>query len=106
MSKLLTTSFVVVALILGMGLGYMISPEYAKQTAMHKNNLGAADKSYDLRFIEIMVEHHESAIKMAEDAKKKSERKEIQDLADQIIEVQTSEIEMLKEWRSEWYDIK
>lgn len=96
----------IVTLILGLGIGYMITPEYAKQAAMHQYNLGSADDKYDLRFIDAMIEHHEGAIQMAEDAKMKSSREEIKNLADDIIEAQSSEIEMLKEWKEEWYSNK
>jgi len=106
MSKFLAISLFIVALILGLGIGYTISPEYAKQASMHKYNLGNADDNYDLRFINAMVEHHEGAIKMAEDAKEKSTKEEVLKLADEIIEAQTKEIEMMMEWKEEWYGIK
>jgi uncharacterized protein (DUF305 family) len=94
MNKYLATSLILVAIIIGMGIGYFISPMY--QSSMNMNEqLGQADDKYDLRFIDRMIEHHEGAIMMAEDAKEKSQRQEILDLA--------KEIEMLKSWRSEWY---
>jgi uncharacterized protein (DUF305 family) len=99
-------SFIVVALILGIGIGYLITPEYAKQSMLHSNNLGNANEKYDLRFIDAMIEHHEGAIKMAEDAKTKSNREEVLKLADEIIKAQTSEVNMMKEWKEKWYGIK
>ncbi len=106
MSKLLAISLAVIALMLGLGIGYMVSPEYAKQSMMHSNNLGNADDKYDLRFIDAMIEHHEGAIQMAEDAKMKSNREEVLRLADEIMNAQTSEIEMMKQWKEKWYGIK
>lgn len=66
-------------------------------------NLGPADAEYDLRYIDAMVLHHQGAIDMAQEAKAKSERPEIQQLADAIIEAQNQEIQQLKEWREAWY---
>lgn len=73
---------------------------------MHHNHqamsLGPADASYDLRFIDSMIAHHEGAIAMAEDAQK-SKRPEIRQLADGIIQAQTQEIKQLQQWRQQWY---
>lgn len=66
-------------------------------------DLGPADEKYDLRFIDAMIPHHEGAIMMAEDALEKSERSEMQELAEEIIAAQEEEIAQLREWRSEWY---
>lgn len=60
------------------------------------------DVSYDIRFIDAMIPHHESAIAMANDAKMKSQRPEILTLADEIIKAQTAEIAQMKAWRAEW----
>lgn len=60
------------------------------------------DAPYDIRFIDAMIPHHESAIAMANDAKMKSQRPEILTLADEIIKAQTAEIAQMKAWRAEW----
>lgn len=106
MSKLFVISLLIVTLIVGIGLGYLVTPEYAKQAAMHTNNLGKADENYDAKFIDAMIEHHEGAIEMAEDAKMKSNRSEILDLADEIINAQTIEINLMMEWKERWYGNK
>lgn len=106
MLKTTVISLLIVSLIIGIGLGYVISPEYAKQSIIHSNNIGNADENYDLRFIDVMIEHHEGAILKAHDAKAKSNRKEILDLAGEIINTQQKEIDMLKKWRAEWYGNK
>jgi uncharacterized protein (DUF305 family) len=66
-------------------------------------NLGPADAEYDKRFIDAMIPHHESAVDMAKDAQQKSQRSEIKQLAQAIIDAQTSEINQLKQWRDSWY---
>jgi len=70
---------------------------------MHDMDLGPADATYDLRFIDAMVKHHEGAIVMAEEALDKSERAEIRQLATEIIAEQKTEIAQMQEWRQAWY---
>jgi len=50
-----------------------------------------------------MIPHHQGALDMAKDAKAKSQRPEIQKLADEIIKAQTKEIADLQAWRKQWY---
>ena len=73
----------------GMNMDMGGSPEAAGET--------------DLIFIDSMIEHHSSAIMMAEIALEESEREEIQQLSEEIISAQEAEIEQLREWRDEWY---
>jgi uncharacterized protein (DUF305 family) len=70
---------------------------------MHDMDLGPADATYDLRFIDAMILHHEGAIVMAEEALEKSERAEIRQLATEIIAEQEREIAQMREWRQAWY---
>lgn len=71
--------------------------------AMHDMDLGPADATYDLRFIDAMIMHHEGAITMAEAALERSERDEIRQLAQAIIAEQEREIAQMQEWRQAWY---
>ena len=71
---------------------------------MMNMNLGAADDQFDLRFINAMIPHHESAIVMANDALQKSKRPEIQKLATAIVSSQQAEIAQMKQWRKAWYN--
>ena len=70
---------------------------------MMMNDLGPADKTYDLRYINMMISHHEGAVKMSQDALTKSQRPEIKELAQNIITAQQQEIKQLKTWRMQWY---
>ena len=74
------------------------------QSMMMSQNLGAADADFDLRFINAMIPHHESAITMAQDALSKSKRPEIKKLAQSIIDSQQAEINQMKQWRKAWYN--
>jgi len=62
-----------------------------------------ADAPYDARFIDSMIEHHTGAITMAEQALEESERPEIRELAQNIIDTQRQEVDQMQQWRSEWY---
>ncbi len=66
-------------------------------------DLGPADASYDLRFVDAMTPHHQGAVIMAKEAQQKSKRSEIKKLADDIIKAQNKEIEQMKQWRKAWY---
>lgn len=107
MSKFLTISFVIIALIVGMGVGFVISPQYAllnNNMNEHTSDLGVADKQYDLRFINAMIAHHMGAIDMAKNAKDNSKRGEIKTLANNIISAQQKEIDQMYSWKKDWYN--
>lgn len=77
--------------------------EQQRQSMTMSKDLGSADAEFDLRFINEMIAHHESAITMAQDALSKSQRPEIKDLAQDIVAAQQAEIEQMKQWRQAWY---
>jgi uncharacterized protein (DUF305 family) len=85
-------------------MGHMMSMSAEqKQSMMMLMDLGAADAAFDSRFIDAMVPHHEGAVVMAKDALGKSQRPEIQKLAEAIISSQQAEISQMKQWRQSWY---
>lgn len=60
---------------------------------------------FDKAFLELMIEHHQSAIAMARPGITGAEREEIKELAFEIVAVQTQEISQMKEWQRNWgYD--
>lgn len=85
-------------------MGHMMPMSAEMQSSMTMSeDLGAADAEFDLRFINAMVPHHEGAVKMAAEALEKSDRPEIQELAQQIIDSQQPEIDQMQQWKQEWY---
>lgn len=56
----------------------------------------------DMEFMEQMIPHHESAVEMARNILETTEREELRDLAEAVIEAQTREIEQMREWMDEW----
>ncbi len=74
-----------------------------RSSMMMAGDLGAADDQFDLRFIDAMVPHHEAAVDMAQQALEKSDRPEIQELAQNIIASQQQEIDQMTKWKQDWY---
>ncbi|HEY9815380.1 MAG TPA: DUF305 domain-containing protein [Candidatus Obscuribacterales bacterium] len=72
-------------------------------SAAHAMTLGPKDRNFDLRFIDSMIPHHRGAVVMAREALEKSERPEIQTLAQSILDTQRKEIRQLLSWRERWY---
>ncbi|HEY9881436.1 MAG TPA: DUF305 domain-containing protein [Leptolyngbyaceae cyanobacterium] len=70
---------------------------------MMSMDLGPKDESFDLRFIDGMMLHHQGAIAMAESAQANSSRPEIKQLANDIITAQQQEISQMQQWRKAWY---
>ncbi|MCX6043559.1 MAG: DUF305 domain-containing protein, partial [Chloroflexi bacterium] len=62
-----------------------------------------SSKPFDLRFIEAMIPHHQSAIDMANLALTKTEHAEIKTLAANIIQAQTAEITQMQAWKAAWF---
>lgn len=58
----------------------------------------------DAMFIEEMIPHHEDAIEMAELALRRAEHPEIKQLARDVIETQSAEIDQMRDWYTEWFD--
>lgn len=58
---------------------------------------------FDKAFIEEMIPHHQMAVMMAQMLKSSTTRPEMKQLADDIIEAQTKEIEQMRNWYSQWY---
>jgi uncharacterized protein (DUF305 family) len=77
--------------------------EQQRQSMTMQQNLGSADAEFDLRFMDVMIPHHEGALTMAQDALNKSKRPEIKQLAQEILTSQQAEIEQMKQWRQAWY---
>lgn len=60
-------------------------------------------KPFDREFIDMMVPHHQSAIKMARVEIDKGGDSEMKKLAEMIIVAQSREIKQMNEWRTKWY---
>lgn len=83
-----------VGLLLGIILTWLLTPMWGGNSM---------NGSLDAHFIEQMIPHHEDAIVMANLALEKSQRPEIKQLAQDIIESQSKEIDQMKSWYKTWY---
>ena len=63
---------------------------------------GLKGNEYDAKFIEYMIEHHESAVDMAKLSESRANHKEIIELSREIIAAQTSEIDKMNGWKADW----
>ena len=64
---------------------------------------GKTGNDLDKAFLEQMIIHHEGAVSMARTLKAGTSRPELKKMADDIISVQTKEIEMMNSWKNQWF---
>jgi uncharacterized protein (DUF305 family) len=57
---------------------------------------------FDKAFISSMIEHHQGAIDMAKLAEKNAKHDEIKNMSNDIMTAQSTEIDMMKKWQTEW----
>ncbi|WP_126148187.1 DUF305 domain-containing protein [Synechococcus elongatus] len=62
-----------------------------------------AAPDFDRAFIEMMIPHHEMGVRMAQMVLLRSDRPEIQQLAQAIITDQNQEIRQMQQWYRQWY---
>lgn len=74
----------------GMGMG------------MGMDKLDGADP-FDRQFIDMMVAHHQGAIRMARVELKRGNDRQLRGIARAIVSAQATEIRKMNEWRVDWY---
>ena len=79
----------------GMKMGEM-SPDDSKMMETMQG------KDFDLHFIDMMIPHHEGAVKMARELLQKGEHAELKNMANEIIREQEAEIRQMQAWKAEW----
>ncbi|WP_306061066.1 DUF305 domain-containing protein [Natronococcus wangiae] len=62
----------------------------------------AEDQEFDCLFVEQMARHHEGAVMMSEHVLDEGESQRVANVAEDIIEVQQNEIELMEEWQDDW----
>lgn len=70
---------------------------------MNANLEGKKGDELDKAFLDEMIIHHEGAIEMAELIVKNSDKAELIKLGKDIISTQQNEIDLMKEWRTNWF---
>jgi uncharacterized protein (DUF305 family) len=73
-------------------------------TGMHTDVATLRDaKPFDREFIDMMVPHHQGAIRMARLELAKGQNAELKRIARAIVDGQAKEIEEMNAWRTDWY---
>jgi uncharacterized protein (DUF305 family) len=60
-------------------------------------------KPFEREFIDMMIAHHQGAIRMARAVQQRGQNSELKDLATAIEDAQAKEIDDMNAWRVEWY---
>ncbi len=84
----------------GMGSGAMHMGIMGDATDIDRLNTAS---DFDKAFIEEMIPHHQMAVMMAQMLARTTDRPEMKQLAKDIIEAQTREINSMREWYRAWY---
>jgi uncharacterized protein (DUF305 family) len=69
-------------------------------------NLGTYDDTFDLRFLNALIAHHEEGIQMAREIRIKTTRNAVLDNADAVEQFLSTSLIQLKQWRNDWYGVK
>lgn len=92
------------ALHMGLALAACSAPATPEHAAAGHSTSAAP---FDAQFIDSMIEHHEGAIVMANEAQNQAQRPEIKALASAVLAAQQGEIKQMRDWRAQWFpDLK
>lgn len=89
----------------GGGMGPMMTGEASSGGTTGGGMMGSSSSNepFDRQFIDQMTMHHEGAIMSAQRMISDSDRPELRQLAEDIDESQSEQIERMQGWREEWY---
>ncbi|GEM_PF-218286 len=73
---------------------------------MQETLAGKSGDDFDKEFIANMIVHHEGAVEMAQKAKQGAKRSEIKKMAEDVITAQSKEMEMMRGWYKDWYEVE
>jgi uncharacterized protein (DUF305 family) len=105
----------IVGIIIGIVLGFFFFSGYnnadmtkshdmhSTMTDMTARMQGKTGDELDKIFLEDMIVHHQGAVDMAVVLQENTTRPELQNMANDIISVQTEEIRMMHEWLDTWF---
>jgi uncharacterized protein (DUF305 family) len=60
---------------------------------------------FDRAFLDMMIPHHEGAIRMAKFQLERGRNRTVKRLAEGIVDAQTNEIALMHQWRIQWYGV-
>ena len=84
--------------------GISYEPQMSKQEQRELQALGGlSGAEFEIRFMEMMIEHHQAAIREASDCIERAYHRQLIRLCERIIAAQSAEIEQMRAWLCEWY---
>lgn len=78
------------------------TPDGMSMPAMNEALKNKTGDEFDKAFIELMTEHHQGAIDMANLIETRAKHEEIKTLGKEIIAAQTKEIKEMSDWAKSW----
>lgn len=86
-------------------IGATLSPVHAHSTKGHAahTSAGGSARSYEIRFLKQMIDHHLMAVKMGQECAQKSTHPELTQLCQKIGTDQAEEITQMRGWLNDWY---
>jgi uncharacterized protein (DUF305 family) len=87
MSKYITVSLCIVFFLLGTGVGYVFTPEYAKQgnDTMEKTSTKQSANDEDLTYLRMVIEHHKVAVGILSQIEERTTHDELRTFAQSVI---------------------
>jgi uncharacterized protein (DUF305 family) len=79
-----------------------VQPMADMNSATYKEYAALKGEDYDRLFLSNMIAHHQGAVDMAELALTSAKHQELKDMAQDIINSQTSEINDMTSWQGQW----
>lgn len=84
--------------------GMSYEPQISKQEQREMQALAQlSGAEFEVRFMEMMIEHHQAAIRDASDCVERAYHRQLIRLCERIIAAQSAQIEQMRAWLCEWY---
>ncbi|CAB4906448.1 MAG: DUF305 domain-containing protein [Actinobacteria bacterium] len=96
------TATVLAGVLTACGSETVVVPTAMPMMTTASPSVTANTRADDIAFAQLMIEHHQQAIEMANMALSQADSNEVKDLADQIREAQDPEINTMREWLTSW----
>lgn len=82
---------------------YSFANEMSGGNSMTENLKPLKGKQFEISFLKEMIEHHQSAVDMANLVNDHTNRPELKKMANDIVSTQKKEIDQMKSWLANWY---
>lgn len=84
--------------------GITYEPQMSRQEERQMAQLATlSGAEFEIAFMEMMIEHHQAAIREAADCVERAYHRPLVRLCERIIAAQAAEIEQMRQWLCEWY---